>query len=213
LMQRAHPGAPVYSAAAQTAMDLRTGGYTGGGPEDYLFGAATNVLSDFYHVPLSMGAFATGAKEPDWQAAVDNAFSSFMASLTGSDMLLGAGLLHGSRILSYEMMVMDCEIYSIVHKLLDGLTVNDETLALDVIRSVGPGGNFLTHKHTRAHMRELWQPRLMDRRPYGQWAEKRDGAREWARERAQKILREHQPDPLDPKLVAELNRIIVSLEK
>jgi trimethylamine--corrinoid protein Co-methyltransferase len=213
LMQLAHPGAPVYYAAAQTAMDLRTGGYTGGGPEDYLFGAATNVLSDFYHVPLSMGAFATGAKEPDWQAAVDNAFSSFMASLTGSDMLLGAGLLHGSRILSYEMMVMDCEIYSIVHKLLDGLTVNDETLALDVIRSVGPGGNFLTHKHTRAHMRELWQPRLMDRRPYGQWAEKRDGAREWARERAQKILREHQPDPLDPKLVAELNRIIVSLEK
>jgi len=107
LMQLAHPGAPVYYAAAQTAMDLRTGGYTGGGPEDYLFGAATNVLADFYNVPLSMGAFATGAKEPDWQAAVDNSLSSFMASLTGSDMLLGCGLLYGSRILSYEQMLMD----------------------------------------------------------------------------------------------------------
>ncbi len=212
LMELAHPGAPVYYAAAQTAMDLRTGGYTGGGPEDFLFGAATNVLSDFYNVPLSMGAFATGAKEPDWQAAVDNAFSSFMASLTGSDMLLGCGLLHGSRILSYEMMVMDCEIYSIVRKMMDGIAVNDETLALDVIRSVGPGGNFLKQKHTRQHMRELWQPRLMDRRPYSQWLEKRDGARDWARDRARKILAEHQPDPLDPKLAAELSRIIALVE-
>jgi trimethylamine--corrinoid protein Co-methyltransferase len=213
LMQLAHPGAPVYYAAAQTAMDLRTGGYTGGGPEDFLFGAATNVLSDFYNVPLSMGAFATGAKEPDWQAAVDNAFSAFMASLTGSDMLLGCGLLNGSRILSYEAMVMDCEIYSVVHKMMDGITVNDETLALDVIRAVGPGGNFLKQKHTRAHMRELWQPRLMDRRPYGQWEEKRDGARDWARAKAQDILKNHRPDPLDAKLIAELQRIIAKVEE
>ena len=162
---------------------------------------------------LSMGAFATGAKEPDWQAAVDNAFSSFMASLTGSDMLLGCGLLNGSRILSYEAMVMDCEIYSIVHKMMDGITVNDDTLALDVIRAVGPGGNFLKQKHTRAHMRELWQPRLMDRRPYGQWEEKRDGARDWARAKAQDILTNHQPDPLDAKLVTELQRIIATVEK
>ena len=87
-------------------------------------------------------------------------------------------------------MVMDCEIYSIVHKMMDGITVNDDTLALDVIRAVGPGGNFLKQKHTRAHMRELWQPRLMDRRPYGQWEEKRDGARDWARAKAQDILHE-----------------------
>jgi trimethylamine:corrinoid methyltransferase-like protein len=52
----------------------------------------------------------------------------------------------------------------------------------------------------------------MDRRPYGQWEEKRDSSRDWARDRAQKILKEHQPDPLDPKLVAELSRIIASVE-
>jgi trimethylamine---corrinoid protein Co-methyltransferase len=78
---------------------------------------------------------------------------------------------------------------------------------------VGPGGNFLKQKHTRAHMRELWQPRLMDRRPYGQWEEKHDGARDWARARAQDILTNHQPDPLDPKLAAELSRIIATVEK
>ena len=75
LIQMSSPGAPVFYAAAQTAMDLRTGAYTGGGPEDFLFGAATNQLADFYHVPLSMGAFATGAKQPDWQAGVENSFS------------------------------------------------------------------------------------------------------------------------------------------
>ncbi len=67
LMQLAYPGCPVYYAAAQTAMDLRSGAYTGGGPEDFLFGAATNELSDFYDVPLSMGAYATGAKASDWR--------------------------------------------------------------------------------------------------------------------------------------------------
>ncbi|HTX78294.1 MAG TPA: trimethylamine methyltransferase family protein [Longilinea sp.] len=213
LIQMASPGAPVYYAAAQTAMDLRTGAYTGGGPEDFLFGAASNQLADFYHVPLSMGTFATGAKEPDWQAAVDDSFSAFMACASGADMLLGVGLLHGSRILSYEEMLMDCEIYSIVRKMLEGVPVNDEALALDVIDSVGPGGNFLAQKHTRQHMRELWLPHLMDRRPYEQWMEKRDGAREWARQRAQDILKNHEPDPLEPKLAEELKRIIQAHEK
>jgi len=212
MIEMAYPGTPVYYAAAQTAMDLRSGAYTGGAPEDYLFGAATNLLADYYNVPLSMGAFATGAKEPDWQAAVDGSFSSFMASLTLSDMLLGCGLLHGSRILSYEQMVMDCEIYSIVRHTLQGIQVTDETLALETIAAVGPGGHFLTQKHTKQHMRELWQPRLMDRRTYEQWESKRDGARDWARARAQDILNTHRADPLDPRLGAELTRIIAAAE-
>ncbi len=212
LIQLAFPGAPVFYAAAQTSMDLRTGAYTGGGPEDFLFGAATNQLADFYNVPLSMGAYATGAKRPDWQAAVDNSFSSFMASASGADMLLGAGLLHGSRILSYEQMVMDCEIYSIVRKMLSGITVDDESLALEVIRSVGPGGNFLAQKHTRKHMHDLWMPRLMDRRPYEQWSEKKDGAFEWAQQRARDLLKNHHPDPLDTRLAQELKDIIGKYE-
>lgn len=213
LIQLAFPGAPIFYAAAQTAMDLRSGAYTGGGPEDYLFGAATNQLADFYHVPLSMGAFATGAKQPDWQAAVDNSFSAFMACASGADMLLGAGLLHGSRILSFEQLVMDCEIYSIIRSSLQGIPVTDETLALDAIRAVSPGGTFLSQKHTRQHMRELWLPSLMDRRPYEQWLEKKDGAREWAGERARQILSSHQPDALDPKLAEELKRIIAAHEQ
>lgn len=212
LIQLAYPGAPVFYAAAQTASDLRSGAYTGGGPEDFLFGAAGGILADFYNIPISMGAFATGAKEPNWQAGLENSLSTFMASIVVSDMLLGVGFLHGSRIWSFEQMLMDCEIYEIVRRTLAGITVNDETLALDTIKAVGPGGNFLSQKHTRAHMREIFVPEYLDRRPYNVWEEKKDGPRDWAREKARKLVETHQPDPLDPAVAREFKRIIAAEE-
>jgi trimethylamine--corrinoid protein Co-methyltransferase len=212
LIQLAHPGAPVFYAAAQTAMDLRTGGYTGGGPEDYLFGAATNLLSDFYNVPLSMGSFATGAKEPNWQAGIDNVMSTFMASIVMSDMLLGVGMLHGSRIWSYAQMLMDCEIFDLVYRMMMGIEVTDQALAMDIIEAVGPGGNYLTQKHTKQNMRNLWVPKFMDRRPYSIWEESGDGAVDWATAEAQKIQANHKPEGLDRKLSAELARIIDTVE-
>ncbi|HWQ84359.1 MAG TPA: trimethylamine methyltransferase family protein [Anaerolineales bacterium] len=212
LIQLAFPGAPVYYAAAQTASDLRTGSYTGGGPEDFLFGAATNRLADFYNVPLSMGSFATGAKEPNWQAGLENSLSTFMACVSMSDMLLGVGLLHGSRIWSYEQMLLDCEIYSIIHKMMAGIPVDDESIALETIHAVGPGGNFLSQKHTRRHMRELWLPRYLDRRPYNAWEEQKDDGRDWARQRARQLRAEHQPVPLESGLEKELQRMIRTLE-
>lgn len=213
LIQLAYPGTPVFYAAAQTVMDLRTGAYTGGGPEDFLFGAATNQLADFYNVPLSMGSFATGAKESNWQAGIENSLSTFMATAAMSDMLLGVGLLNGSTIWSFEQMIMDCEIFRIVCKMMEGIEVNEETLALDVIREIGPGGNFLTHEHTLKNMRKLWLPALMDRRPYTEWEEKGDRARDWALEKAKNILTSYKPESLDPKLEAELQKIIQSVEK
>jgi len=213
LIQLAYPGASVFYAAAQTASDLRSGAYTGGGPEDFLFGAAGNLLSDFYNVPLSMGSFATGAKQPDWQAGIENSLSTFMASIVMSDMLLGVGLLHGSRIWSYAQMLMDCEIFSLVVKMMEGIPVDDESLALDVIKAVGPGGNFLKQKHTLKHMRDLYLPNYMDRRPYNQWEEQKDGAADWALVKARQILETHQPSPLDPVLSAELSRMISTIEE
>jgi trimethylamine--corrinoid protein Co-methyltransferase len=213
LLQMAYPGCPVYYAAAQTAMDPRSGAYTGGGPEDYLFGAATNHLADFYHVPLSMGAFATGAKQPDWQAAFDNVFAGLMPVLTGGDLLQGAGMLYGSRIFSYEQLLLDCEIYSATRLVAQGIPVTDETLALDVIKEVGVGGNFMAHRHTRDHIAGLWQPRFVDRRPYSAWEADGKGPREWAHDKARWILDHHQPAPLDDRLSGELRRIIASLER
>lgn len=210
LMQLAYPGAPVYYAAAQTAMDLRSGAYTGGGPEDFLFGAATNQLADFYNVPLSMGAYATGAKRSDWQAGLENGLSAFMATAVVSDMLLGAGLLHGSRIWSYEQLILDTEIASIVAKVSEGIAVDDASLALDAIDEVGPGGDFLTSPHTRTAMRGLWQSRYLDRRPYGAWEGDPDRYHREALERARSLLRDHHAAPLDPALDAELTRLVAA---
>ncbi|MCB0102953.1 MAG: trimethylamine methyltransferase family protein [Anaerolineales bacterium] len=213
LLQLAYPGAPVFYAAAQTASDPRLGVYTGGGPEDFLFGAATNVLADFYNIPLSMGSFATGAKEPNWQAGLEGSLSTFMASVVMSDMLLGCGFLHGSRIWSYAEMMMDCEIFSIIEKMMHGIEVNAETLALDAVAAVGPGGHYLAQKHTRNHMREIFLPQFLDRRPYSKWEETGEDARDWAVNKARKILKEHQPDPLDERISKEFERIIKSVEK
>jgi len=212
LIQLAFPGAPVFYAAAQTVMDLRTGGYTGGGPEDFLFGAATNALADFYNVPLSMGSFATGAKEPNWQAGIENVMSTFMASVMMSDMLLGVGMLHGSRIWSYAQMLLDVEIFDLVHQMMRGIVVEEESLAMEVIHAVGPGGNYLTQKHTKQHMHDLWLPKYMDRRPYNVWEEKGDNARDWAADEARRILQTHRSAPLDPRQSAELSTIIRSTE-
>lgn len=212
LLQLAFPGAPVFYAAAQTASDLRTGAYTGGGPEDFLFGGATNALSEFYNIPLSMGSFATGAKEPNWQAGIENSLSTLMASLSMADMLLGVGFLHGSRVWSFAEMMLDCEIFNIVRKMLQGIAVNDETLALEAIAAVGPAGNFLSQSHTRRHMRDIFVPEFMDRRPYAEWEAKRDGAQDWALAKARRILSAHEPEPLETRLSQEFERMISSLE-
>jgi len=212
LIELACPGAPVYYAAAQTMMDPRTGAYTGGGPEDFLLGAAGNRLADFYRVPLSMGSFATGAKEPNWQAGLENSLSTFMASLSMSDMLSGVGLLSGSTVWSFAQMIMDCEIFGIVASMMEGIPVNEETLALEAIKEVGPGGTFLTHGHTKRHLRELWMNSCLDRRPISVWEQKKDGAPDWALARARSILETHQPAPLEPALERELRRIIESVK-
>jgi trimethylamine--corrinoid protein Co-methyltransferase len=128
-------------------------------------------------------------------------------------MLLGVGLLHGSRIWSYAQMMMDCEIFDIVFRMMGGIVVNEETLALDTIHKVGPHGNFLTQKHTRQHMRDIWVPKYMDRRPFEVWLEKGDNAPDWAKAKAAEIYSDHQPDPLDPKISQEFIRIIASVEK
>jgi trimethylamine--corrinoid protein Co-methyltransferase len=105
-------------------------------------------------------------------------------------------------------MMLDCEIFSIIHKTLQGIVVDEENLALDVIAAVGPGGNFLSNGHTRRHMREIFLPQFMDRRPYNEWEEKKDDARDWALLKARQKLADHQPVRLDSRVEAELANII-----
>jgi trimethylamine---corrinoid protein Co-methyltransferase len=214
LLQLGFPGAPCFVAGAPSVIDLQTGGYTGGSPEDYLLAAASTQLAHFYGLPMAMGTMATGAKEPDWQAAIDDSLSTFASVMSGADMMNGAGLLNGSKILSYPHMVMETEIYRIVQKMADGLVVDDETLGLDAIASVGQNGTYLMEKHTRDHMREIWRPRVWDRSPYDVWLrEGKKGALEKATEIADEILATHRPAPLPDGLDAELRAIVTRADR
>jgi trimethylamine--corrinoid protein Co-methyltransferase len=209
LLQLAYPGAPCFFAGAPSVIDLKTGGYTGGSPEDYLLAAASTQLSHFYGLPMAMGTMATGAKEPDWQAAVDDSLSTFASVMTNADMMNGCGLLNGSKILSYPHMVMETEIYSIVQRMAAGIVVDDETLALDVIARVGANGTYLAEKHTRRHMKEIWQPTLFDRTPYDVWLRGgKKGALARATEIADEILTNYRPEPLADDVLAELRTIV-----
>ena len=208
LLQLASPGAPVFFAGAPSVMDLRTGGYTGGGPEDDVLAAAATQLGRSFGLPVNMGTMATGAKEPGWQAAVDDALSTAASVLAGADMLSGAGLLDGSRTLSYPHLVMEAEVYRIVARLAEGIAVDAETLALDAIRRVGPGGTYLADSHTRRHAPGIWRPGVWDRSPYDAWlAGGKAGAYEKACEIAAGILANHRPEPLPAELAAELSSI------
>lgn len=209
LLELAYPGVPVFFAGAPSVIDLRTGGYTGGSPEDYLLAAASTQLAHFYGLPMAMGTMATGAKEPGWQAAVDDSLSTLASVMSGAEMMNGCGLLGGSKILSYPHMVMESEIYGIVQRLAAGIVVDDETLALEVIRKVGPNGTYLAEKHTRRHMKEIWRPVVWDRTPYDAWLrEGKKGALERATEIADEILANHRPEPLPEDLACELRAIV-----
>ena len=214
LLQLASPGAPVFFAAAPSVMDLRSGGYTGGGPEDDVLAAAATQLGHSFGLPVNMGTMATGAKEPGWQAGIDDALSTAASVLAGADMMSGAGLLDGSCTLSYPHLVMETEIQRIVARLAGGIVVDDETLALDAISRVGPNGTYLADRHTRRHAREIWQPAIWDRVPYDAWlAGGRHGALEAAGRRAREILESPVRVPLPDDLAAELAAIVARADR
>jgi trimethylamine--corrinoid protein Co-methyltransferase len=197
LLQLFHPGAPTFYGSCSTVMELRRGGVTGGGPEDALLQAACVEMARFYRLPSCIGTFATGAKLIDWQAGVENALSGVVSLLAGADIVYGAGLMQAAKVFSFEQLLLDCEIFEMLRHLVADIAVDEESLAVEVIDAVGPGGHFMEQEHTRAHMREIWQPRLLDRMPFEAWKEAgRPTALRRARERAREILATHQPEPL-----------------
>jgi trimethylamine--corrinoid protein Co-methyltransferase len=178
-------------------MELRSGGVTGGGPEDALMQAACVEMARYYGLPSCVGTFATGAKALDWQAGVENALSGAVSLLAGADIVYGAGLLQSAKVFSFEQLLMDCEIFDMLRYVAAGIPVDPESLAVEVIEAVGPGGHFMEQEHTVEHMREIWQPTLLDRMPLEAWKKAgRPAAVDKARERARQILATHQPEPL-----------------
>ena len=210
LVQLAYPGAKVIHGGGPTAMYMDTGAYASNSPEAMLLRGCQGHMADFYGMPAWYGAGATTAKEPGIQSAYENTLAMFMAYANGADVTFGTGLLDGSRILCLENMVVDDEIIGMVKRVLRGIEVSAETLAVDLIKKMGFSGNYLFDGHTRKHVRELWQAKLGETGSYDAW--KNAGARsttEKAQEKVREILAaESAPFPDD--LGREFDAIIAA---
>jgi trimethylamine--corrinoid protein Co-methyltransferase len=155
----------------------------------------------------SLGAcYGTDAHAPGtWQSAAEPALDTYLAGLASPEIVTGMGLSETYTLLYPEQLIMDSDLYHRARYYLMALDVNEETLALDAIRAVGPGGHFLGQKHTRQHMREsLVRGITHELDSSNQYRD----PREVARERVRWILENHQPEPLEVARQHELTRIL-----
>jgi trimethylamine--corrinoid protein Co-methyltransferase len=208
LAQVARPGAPFIYGAFATIMDMRTSVFSYGAPEMALMVGAMAQMAQYYQLPFFGTAGSTDAKFCDAQAATEAAVQCLTAAAIGSGLVhdCSSWLDHGS-LVSPAFMVFVNELLYNVHQLMNGIPVTRETLAVDVIDEVGPGKHYLQHKHTLKHFRNVRYSKLFERMIYGQW-EKGGGKRFEERLRdATKQAMEHEPKPLPPEVVTELDRM------
>ena len=204
LTQLVQPGCPVLIGPIPATADMRSGKYLGGSVELGLCNAAITQLAHFYRVPIYNSAGMTEAKIPDIQAGIEKTQSVIQVALAGANFIHhAAGMLEDMSTIAYEQFVIDNEMLGMAMRAVRGIEVNDDTLALDVIDRVGPGGHYLMDEHTLRYMRtELYYPSaVFDRQGRDMWEEA--GATDaWtrAKEIARRILAEHEPQPLDPQV-------------
>ena len=208
LMELVAPGAPVYHSLLASLLDPHTGEYVVGTPDKYLCNAAAVQLAHDWGVPSLAGAFGMGSSEPNtWQHGHESVYGALLCSLSGAEMASGLGLLRASTLLLPQQIILDDEVYHTQRILAQGIQVGADALAEDVITAVGPGGHFLGEKHTRAAMRQRWIPEQTHPPPSNEHAPAED-IRHRARRRLDEILGEHQPEPLDEAVQAELRAIL-----
>ena len=211
-----NPGAPVLFGTVSTIMDMKTGNLAYGAIEAGLINVATAQLAHYYGLPSRGTGSGTESKIPDIQAGFEKAMTLMMAALAGLNFIFyAAGTLESTLTASYEQAVIDNEICGMVSRALRGIKISDETLAIDVIERVGPGGQFLDQRHTLEYLKkEHYLPTIINRQKRERWekAGSKD-LREIAREEAKRILKEHQPEPLDRDIEEELKKVVKEVEK
>jgi trimethylamine--corrinoid protein Co-methyltransferase len=209
--QLIRPGAPVIFGAFVTSIDMNSGAPTFGTPEasQILYGAGQ--LARRLNLPFRSGGGLCGSKLPDAQAAYETSNTLNAALLGGVNFMLHAcGWLEGGLVSSFEKFVMDADQLGILHKMAEGIAVDDNAQALDALREVGPGGHFLGCAHTQANFKTaFWRSDLMDYKPFETWDE--EGARDTqtlATERVEKQLATYQQPALDPGISEALEDYI-----
>ena len=204
-------GTPVMFGSTSTNVDMRSGALAIGSPELSQMIAAHAQLARYYGLPSRSGGALTDASYPDAQAGFESMLGLLTAVNSGVDFVLHAGGILGSYLaFSYEKFVLDDEMCGMVRRLRQGIVVEPETLAYDVVANVGPGGNFLVEMHTVERCRqEFWTPSVCDRAGLEAWMQGgRQDAVDRARKRWQTLVAEHQDPPLDETTARQLRAFV-----
>jgi trimethylamine--corrinoid protein Co-methyltransferase len=206
--QLAAPGAPYIVPALASAIEDHAPGFGLGSAGVATFTQLAQ-LAAHAGLPIAAGFPPTRPAADEWLAAADGTFVALAAALGGASLLAVAGHTDGASLFSPAQLVLDAETWSNVAAVGAGITVDDETLALETIAAVGIGGNALAQKHTRRHMRDVWRPRLFDRTAFDAWQrEGRRGAPQRAATLADELVAGHEVPPLDGEKRETLRRII-----
>ena len=205
LVQCVNKGAPGICGSVGSITDLRTMNHLGGPIERAMINSAVSQLAQHFEIPLYSTGGTSDAKEVDIQAAYESAMSSLLVAMSGANYIHDiAGLMEEDLTVSYEKLVMDNEILGMCQRVLRGIKVDDETLAVDLMIEKGPAKDFLAEEHTVKHMRgEFFMPRLANR-------QKREGlkpnsdALSRARAFVQKVLVSNAKSCLDSGIRQEI---------
>ncbi len=194
LTQIVNPGTPVIFGSVATSTDLRDFKYLAGSVEMGLLNAAGAQMAQFYQLPFYATGGMTDSKVLDAQSGYESALTSLLCALAGANFIHdAAGLMEFALTACYEKFVIDNEILGMVMRAVEGIRVDNDTLAFDLIKQAGPGGNFVATRHTRHFMRsEHYQPSLSDRDSREEW-ETKGGKATW--EKAKEKVRELLANP------------------
>ncbi len=215
LVQLRRPGAPCFLGANVGVFDMSTTNMSMAGPETSLAIAAQSEVAQSFGLPTWGLAGATDAKVLDAQAGLESAFHILAQGLAGLNLIHDVGYMDMGMVCSTDMLVMGDEIVGMARRFIQGVEVNAETLAREVIARVGPGGHYLEDDHTYDHFRQqLWRPTLLERRGYEDWqaAGEKDMAQR-VREKVLHILDEHETRPLPDKTLTTLENLRSKGEK
>lgn len=211
LTQLERPGAPVIFGNFLSSMSLRSGSPTFGTPEPAIGSMVVGQLARRLGLPLRCSGNFTTSKLPDAHAMNEATMSMLAAVHCGANFILhSAGFLDGLLSMSYEKFVMDTDFCGALHTYLDGVTVDDNQLALDAFKEVGPGSHFFGSQHTLANYETaFWDSEIADNEPFEKWeAAGSEDAAARANRRWKKALAEYEAPPLDEGIDEALNEFI-----
>jgi len=207
ISQAAKPGAPVLYSSESGPMDMKTGVFLSGSTEGALINSAGCQMARRYGIPSQVGGTAASGCRPGYEIGYQKAISGLLPAMAGADQVVGIGGFERSGCESVEQVIMDCELWRNILRAWNGIDVNKDTMATDVISRVGPGGYFMKDTHTlRFFRKENLLPKIAMLPSTPDAAE--EPIRLAARKEAKRILVQHRPPGIDEDVAARIKAIL-----